>query len=722
MATHDCDVLVIGAGWTGISAAQSLVDKGLDVQVLDQYDDHIGGRSYAFGIEPNNTELWYDHGAQYVGDNQNEIMALIQKHCPEALVNGAHLRAPYDQEVMILNDARYCYPKQDSLFGIGGVPPTIGFWDIMGMLTLLMEIEGIEQAINTVEPWNSPKEIQALDEITLEQWLGRPWISATAADLIKISVQALLSVEARQVSPFYLWWYTACNNGFLYEVNDNEGGPQQYWLSIGTSGLAEKVAAPIKDRIHGGVRVASVTNSCDGVQVVTADGDTWNAKKCIVAVSPNSAGKIEYSPAPPAGHQALFKQAMGKTIKCQVLYNTDWWHDSHTLQYDGYVGGANYPVLWVMDNSPTNDPDTHVLMTFTVGDNVPDSYTKEDIVKLVTEGIAFLFNDMRALATSDAYIDTYIYDWSPQNPYIQGGPNSIFTPGTMVGPDSAAKALNEGWDSVYFASSETVRKLDPRSKTPYFDGSVKAHMPQYTADAVLLPDSKAPFWSQYSDMRESLGYMDGGITGGKFVAEQVAKSLGKDYNKSIDAPVSGEAPVIPQASGKPPELTPEKVIEIMTLILDGLYIASVPQVEKWIEAGWTTDPEGLQTFLSEVIVVALVLGGQILDPLNPADIAAGLQNFCGAGLALFQADTACMDPAQKQASEDVIELTKVLNAVMQLKSAEPFITSKKRLMGGAGAVSGNTRRSTATATARDGASRTNGRFANPLPKAEVKKP
>jgi renalase len=59
------DVLVIGAGMTGISCARQLYASGLDVVVLDK-GRGIGGRMATRRADINDQTIRFDHGAQYV--------------------------------------------------------------------------------------------------------------------------------------------------------------------------------------------------------------------------------------------------------------------------------------------------------------------------------------------------------------------------------------------------------------------------------------------------------------------------------------------------------------------------------------------------------------------------------------------------------------------------------------------------------------------------------
>ena len=75
MSEFDADVIVVGAGFTGLSAADALVAAGLDVIVLEARD-RVGGRvesaAFSDGVR-------VDTGGQFICDEMPEIMALTRR-------------------------------------------------------------------------------------------------------------------------------------------------------------------------------------------------------------------------------------------------------------------------------------------------------------------------------------------------------------------------------------------------------------------------------------------------------------------------------------------------------------------------------------------------------------------------------------------------------------------------------------------------------------------
>ena len=70
------DVLVIGAGMTGIACARQLQVAGLDVVLLDK-GRGIGGRMATRRVELGGQTIRFDHGAQYITARSADFKQLL---------------------------------------------------------------------------------------------------------------------------------------------------------------------------------------------------------------------------------------------------------------------------------------------------------------------------------------------------------------------------------------------------------------------------------------------------------------------------------------------------------------------------------------------------------------------------------------------------------------------------------------------------------------------
>ena len=73
------DAVVVGAGWAGIRAAETLMDEGLTIIVLEA-NDYIGGRAWSINGDdssnnPNtdDSNIPYDVGAEWLYNNGNDM-------------------------------------------------------------------------------------------------------------------------------------------------------------------------------------------------------------------------------------------------------------------------------------------------------------------------------------------------------------------------------------------------------------------------------------------------------------------------------------------------------------------------------------------------------------------------------------------------------------------------------------------------------------------------
>ncbi|QEC49994.1 FAD-dependent oxidoreductase [Baekduia soli] len=447
--TRRADVVVIGAGFSGLAAARRLVATGRSVVVLEARD-RVGGRTANATIAGGRaiTEI----GGEFVGPTQDRILALA-----EAV--GVATFPVYNEgsSIFVARGARTTYPAS---VGIPDDP------DVLAALAPLIELDKLAKAVGVRAPWKHPK-AAAYDRQTLAQWLAGKVTTPTGRAVVDAVCEAIWGADPEDLSLLYVLLYVAAAGdratpGSFARLIATGGGAQERRLVGGSVLIAEKVAAKLGSRVVLGAPVRRIVDGRDGVRVV-ADGITVHARQAIVALPPVLAARIAYAPGLPAAKRTLLRaMTPGSLTKVEAVYPTPFWREAG-LSGQGVsdTGLARVPY----DNSPP-DGSAGVFFSF-IGGKQHAAWaalgTAERRAAVLDDFVRFT-GDERA-RTPDEFIEK---DWTTET-WTRGCPVGHFGGGADAVLARHGAWLRKPVGRVHFAGTETADHW-----LGYMDGAVRA--------------------------------------------------------------------------------------------------------------------------------------------------------------------------------------------------------------------------------------------------------
>jgi monoamine oxidase len=431
----NADVVIVGAGFAGLSAARDLVRLGHDVVVLEGRD-RVGGRSATTTIAGTPVDL----GGTFVGPTQDAVIALAQELGCET--------------VRTYSRGKNLILWRGKVRSYGSTIPRLSIIELLDVSRIQWRFDRVSRRVPVVEPWTSPI-AEILDGKTLDEWLRYVHASASTRDLMAIMARVTWGCEPDEVSMLHAVRYVKAAGG-LGRMLDTEGGAQQDRFPGGTQQIALRMAEELGPRVVLNAVVRSIQRRSDGSLAVGSDRGDVNAKAVIVAVPPAHRAGIAFDPALPPEYEKLAQHwPQGNLSKAYVAYETPFWRE------DGRSGEAlsdEGPVFITFDVSPS-DAGPGILLGFTDArtfDALPPEQRREQAL----EGFVTLFGD--AASRPIDYVD---HCWGTEE-FAPGGPTAAVPPGswTTYGP-----WLRRPVDGIFWAGTETADEW-----TGFLDGAVRS--------------------------------------------------------------------------------------------------------------------------------------------------------------------------------------------------------------------------------------------------------
>jgi monoamine oxidase len=321
----DADVLILGGGLAGLTAAEVVIAQGKRPLVLEA-EERLGGRIETEHFD-DGTVL--EHGPSYIGPQQPHMQRLVERF-------GFHIHShEIPPNTMGINHLRpfvyLCFNAlEQTHHDLDDVRKGI---ERLEAITRSIRDHGIDAVADY------PDELLAMDEVDLETWMDRefrlgrytPIIRRFVKQMLRMFLRSILSVEAEDLSALYFFWYLARCGGFRVLTEGGvKNGPDSQRVREGYAAIVEGIARAIReehpDAIRLGQRVAAIRDGDEGVVVETTDGEVFRAPRAVVALPLPLLRRIDLPEAVSEARRLLHQKAVaGRMFKGYLRFDSAWW-------------------------------------------------------------------------------------------------------------------------------------------------------------------------------------------------------------------------------------------------------------------------------------------------------------------------------------------------------------------------------------------------------------
>ncbi len=301
------DVVIVGAGAAGLTAANELKKAGLSVAVLEARD-RVGGRLWTDTIDGAMLEI----GGQWISPDQT---ALIETVADLGLDTFSRYRE---------GDSVYVGPDGTAHRFTGEMFPVSPETEAV-IAHLTERLDAMVAEIDPDRPWAHEKAAE-WDSVSWDAWLRaqtdddeavRNLAFATGSAMLTKPTHAISLLESLLMAASAGSYSNLVDADFILDKRV-VGGLQQVPLL-----LAERLG----EDVFLNQPVRTLEWSDEGVTAV-ADGMTVRARQAILALAPVLYSRISFVPAlPRLQHQMHQHLSMGFVIKVHAVYETPFWRE-----------------------------------------------------------------------------------------------------------------------------------------------------------------------------------------------------------------------------------------------------------------------------------------------------------------------------------------------------------------------------------------------------------
>ncbi|KAG7101744.1 flavin-containing monoamine oxidase A [Verticillium longisporum] len=337
------DLIVVGAGLSGLQAAYSAQQAGLSVAVIEARD-RVGGKTWTVPLASGRGVA--DLGAAWINDRlQPRIWAYVQKFGLRTVrqrLEGKAIMQSSESE-------RVVYPF--------GITPEFAEDE-------KVNLEKIRDHIQRVSLLKEPPNSQD-DNVTLDQYVRELGAGPKTIQMVNLWSRVMHGVESSEQSAAWFIDYCRRNKGLLAVRADDQTGGNHMRIITGTQEISKGIANLIgESEIFLSSPVAAIEDKTSKVEVTTRDGKVFMASRCILSLPSTMYSDINISPPLPPQARHLYEATkLGHYNKAIVCYGKPWWRD---LGLNGFAMSFVGPAVVIRDTS-VDEKECYALTCFVNG-------------------------------------------------------------------------------------------------------------------------------------------------------------------------------------------------------------------------------------------------------------------------------------------------------------------------------------------------------------------
>ena len=487
----DVDVVIVGAGYAGLTSARLLTQHNLSVMVLEA-SNATGGRTKNIDVlngmrpdveNPHIVEL----GGQWIGDNESQPFAynLIVNELGFDVFAGSYTperNGTGPPQYNVLHASNGVHNFSSLLDGFSKLPGPV-----QAELTKATDaLDRLAADVNLTAPWTHSRS-REFDSMTFTSWINTTVKLQESRTLLNVLCTTMIAQTPDVVSFLHILFYIRAAKGLKNLIV----GEQQYRVVGGTQAPTFKMAAalgPERVRLSAPVRTVvqsaaavNVTGGTSGgtVTAVTAGGESITARHAIVTGVPLVTGRsIAFDPPLPFAKAQLFDSlAIGNSVKAMLVYEKPYWRErgftgtifassppfgqgiggvgsssiameTAQITTDGTTVDAVEPLLSnCFDNTPAGGV-PGVLLCFVEGETsfqMMNFMSHDQRQRVILEWVARHFGKEET-----PVLHLVDYNWAAQ-PYVRGAYSAFFPPGVW---STTGRTLREPFGSIFWAGAD----------------------------------------------------------------------------------------------------------------------------------------------------------------------------------------------------------------------------------------------------------------------------